>query len=39
MKRNPAEDWLPHCISCDGRHTNKETCEEFLARLRVKSTA
>ena len=33
-KRDPEEDFLPHCIVCDGRHTKKQTCEEFLRELK-----
>lgn len=37
MRRNPEDDLLPHCIGCDGRHLNSETCEQFGKRLEEKN--
>lgn len=29
-KRDPNEDWLPHCILCDARHGRNEPCKKGI---------
>lgn len=35
--KDPFRDWLPHCVICDGRHPDEETCAEFAKRLAEKN--